>query len=274
MISRYSIGISELLMTGNEDDTGNKTGKVGASLPLLERIKQTLASTAPERWEQAGEDLDPARRYQKPQDAWEQVFCTDTKNGVLVLRKSTPIASNFFGGGYAFTEASPPRYLVELRGRGWAPKMLVDPTYRSAGVVDKNYQVLADGSVARQLYQEVSVSVQNHRESLRRDFNDLVARLISNIHEQISGTSAEDWKAVDEGEQGFTGYCADVNGMLVTVWSMVRDLSASYGMYFSRYGLRWDCRDASLCKDLFNLVDESVRSASLEQLGKVLEDML
>jgi len=152
--------------------------------------------------------------------------------------------------------------------------MLVDPSFRSAGVVDKSYQVLADGGVARQLYQEVQVSVRNHRESLRRDFNDLVARLISNIHEQIKGTAADDWKAVEGSEQGFSGYCADVNGMAVTVWTVVRDRTAGFGMYFSKYGLRWDCRDSSLCKELFQLVDESVRSASLEQLGKVLEDML
>jgi hypothetical protein len=152
--------------------------------------------------------------------------------------------------------------------------MIVDPAYRSAGVVDKNYQVLADGSVARQLYQEVQVSVRNHRESLRRDFNDLVQRLISNIHEQIRATSAEDWKGVDGGEQGFRGYCGDVNGMSVTVWTVVRDRTAGFGMYFIKYGLRWDCKDINLCKELFNLVDESVKSASLEQLGKVLEDML
>jgi hypothetical protein len=271
-------------MTGNSDGKGKGpgrdgatptgTGGAGSSQPLLERIKQTLASTSPERWEQAGEDLDPNRRYQKPQENWEQLFCTDTKTGVLVLRKSTPITSNFYGGGYAFLEASEPRYLIELRSRGWAPKMLVDPSYRSAGVVDKGYQVLADGGVARQLYLEVQVSVRNYRESLRRDFNDLVARLISNIHEQIKGTAADDWTKVEGTEQGFSGYCADVNGMSVTVWTIARDMTAAFGMYFSKYGLRWDCRDSSLCKELFTLVDESVRSASLEQLGKVLEDML
>jgi hypothetical protein len=262
---------------GNNDISGEQdpsSGGAGSSMPLLERIKMTLASTAADRWEQAGEDLDSSRKYQKPQENWEQVYCTDTKSGVLVLRKTTPITSNFFGGGYVFSEASEPRYLVELRARGWAPKMIVDPSYRSAGVIDKNYQVLADGSVARQLYHEVHVSVRNHRESLRRDFNDLVQRLISNIHEQIKGTSAEDWKSAEGNEQGFTGYSGDVNGMLVTVWTVVRDRTAGFGMYFTKYGLRWDCKDSNLCKEMFNLVDESVKSASLEQLGKVLEDML
>jgi len=261
-----------------DDDTYDKGGRSGSgqqsSQSLLEKIKLTLANTPPERWEQAGEELDSSRRYQKPQDNWEELFCTDTKTGVLVLRKSTPISSNFFGGGYSFVEASEPKFMIELRSRGWVPKMLVDPSYRGAGVVDKGYQVLADGSVARQLYQEVFVSVRNHRESLRRDFNDLVQRLIANINEQVQNTSAEDWKPTESTEQGFSGYSADVNGMAVTVWTLVRDLSANYGMYFTKYGLRWDCKDINLSKEIFKLVDESVKSASLEQLGKVLEDML
>jgi hypothetical protein len=264
----------------SSDDANNKLGKQGegsgsgGTLPLLERIKQTLANTPPERWEQAGEELDSNRKYQKPQESWEQLFCTDTKTGVLVLRKSTPIAANFHGGGYAFVAASAPRFMIELRGRGWVPKMLVDPSYRGAGVIDKNYQLLAEGSVGRQLYNEVEVSVRNHRESLRRDFNDLVARLISNIHEQIQGTAADDWKSVEGNEQGYTGYVADVNGMTVTVSAVIRDRTAGYYMNFTKYGLRWDCRDSGLCRELFTLVDESVRNASLEQLGKVLDDML
>jgi hypothetical protein len=264
----------------SSDSTNNKSGKAGdaaaqgSSLPLLERIKQTLASTPPERWEQAGEELDSNRKYQKPQESWEQLFCTDTKSGVLVLRKSTPIAANFHGGGYAFVSASEPRYMIELRSRGWVPKMLVDPSYRGAGVADKNYQLLAEGNIGRQLYHEVEVSVRSHRESLRRDFNDLVARLMSNIHEQIQGTSSDDWKTVEGNEQGYSGYSADVNGMMVTVSAIIRDRTAGYYMHFTKYGLRWDCRDSGLCRELFNLVDESVRNASLEQLGKVLDDML
>jgi hypothetical protein len=259
---------------GGKPKQGDGSSQTSNSLPLLERIKQTLANTPPERWEQAGEDLDPSRKYQKPQESWEQLFCTDTKTGVLVLRKSTPVTSNFYGGGYAFVEASEPRYLVELRSRGWMPKMLVDPNYRGAGGADKNYQVLAEGSVGKQLYHEVEVSVRNYREGLRRDFNDLVARLMSNIHEQIQGTSADDWKSVEGNEQGYTGYRADVNGMTVTLSAIIRDRTAGYAMNFTKYGLRWDCRDSSLCRELYNLVDESVRNASLEQLGKVLDDML
>jgi hypothetical protein len=266
-------------MSGNDRDkkadSADAAGsQSGGGMRLIDKIKQTLSNTPAERWEQAGEELDSNRKYQKPQEQWEQVFCTDTKSGVLVLRKSTPITSNFFGGGYSFVEASEPRYLVELRARGWAPKMLVDPTYRSAGGAERTVQVLAEGSIAKELYYEIQHNVRTYRESLRRGFNDSVERLISNIHEQIQSTAADDWKSVEGNEQGYTGYRADVNGMTVTVSTIVRDRTAGYAMNFQQYGLRWECRDSALCKEIFTIVDESARNASLEQLGKVLDDML
>jgi len=268
-------------MSSDEEDTKNRDddasaagGGASRSMPLLEKIKHTLASTPPERWEQGGEELDSSRRYQKPREFWEELYCTDVKTGVLVLRRSTPITTNFFGGGYTFVEASDPIYTIELRGRGWAPKMLVDPAFRTAGGVDKNFQVLADGKIARQLYQEVEILVRNYRESQRRDFNDSVQRLMANLHEQVSATSAEDWQSVEGEEKGYTGYTSDINGMTVLVSCVVRDRTAGYSMRLTKYGLRWDCRDTNLMKEIFSLVDESVRAASLEKLGKALEDIL
>ncbi len=249
-----------------EGDTAKPSG-------LLEKIKATLANTPADRWEQGGEALDSSKRYQRSQETWEQLFCTDTKTGVLVLRCSTPVVSNFFAGGYSFTEASVSRYSVELRPRGWAPKMILDPGFRGTQATARQVQVLAEGDVARQLYMEVQAAVRQHQDSLRRDFNDSVERLSANIREQIQGTAAEDWQSV-EGEAGYTGYRADVNSMTVTVGCIVRDRSSQHSMTFTKYGLRWDCRDMNLCKEVFTMVDESVRQASLEQLGKVLEDLL
>ena len=156
----------------------------------------------------------------------------------------------------------------------WLYEPLRLEAYRAAGMADRNFQVLAEGTIAKELYYEIQTMVRNHRETLRRDFNDSVERLIININEQVRGTAAEDWKSVDGAEQGYTGYRADVNGMTVTVSSIVRDRTAAYAMNFVKYGLRWDCRDSTLCKEIFDLVDESARNASLEQLGKVLDDML
>lgn len=264
------------MSTGDEKPSkGGETAGAsrGAALTLLDKIKQTLAATSPDRWEEAGEPLDANKKFQKPQETWEHLYCTDAKAGVLVLRCSTPVSSNFFGGGYTFAESAPPRYMIELRGRGWAPKMLVDPFYRSSGAQDKNYQVLAEGDVAKQLYFEVEASLRQYRTSLKRDFNDSVERLMANVREQIQETSATEWKHV-EGEEGYTGYKGDVNGMTVTIACTIRDRAAHYTMNLVKYGMRWDCRDSSIMKDVFKIVDESVRQASLEQLGKVLEDML
>jgi len=253
--------------------SGDNAGQRGATLPLLERIKQILASTPAERWEEGGEPLDSNRKFQKPQETWEELFCTDTKNGVLVLRCSTPVRSNFFGGGYCFSESSLPNFFIEIRARGWAPKMLIDPFYRSAGGVDKSYKILAEGDVARHLYLEVQASVRSYREGLRRDFNDSVERLMANVHGQIELTTAGDWQAIP-GDKGHTAYQADVNGVTLTISQTIRERSASYAMTLTKYGLKWECRDSHLMREVFSTVDESVRQASLEHLGKVLEDML
>jgi hypothetical protein len=270
----------------NNDDTKNKqgshrtdesgavrSGAVGVGGGIVEKLKQTLANTSVERWEEAGEELDPNKKHQRPRETWDQMFCTDTKNGVLVLRRSVAVTSNFFGGGYTYAESGIPRFFVEIRPRGWVPRMLLDPFYRSHTGSEQKEQVLAEGEVAKQLYREVELTVKQHRDSLRRDFTDSVERLMANIHEQVRGTAAEDWQKED-GEPGFTGYKADVNGMTVTVGCLVKERAANYVMRLSKYGLHWDCRDMNIIRDIFAIVDESVRQASLEQLGKVLEDML
>jgi hypothetical protein len=254
-------------------DGADEGAAKGSSATLLEKIRQTLSSTAAERWEQGGERLDANRRFQRPQERWEQVFCTDTKSGVLVLRSSQPITTNFHGGGYHFAAVGSARYTIELRGRGWSPRALLDPSFRGSGGIEKSCQVLAEGDVAKELFAEVEQIVRQHRETMRRDFNDSVARLTANIREHIGETTAADWQNV-EGDFGFRGYRTEINGITVTVGSASNDLSTSYSLTLGKFGLVWYCRDPFLMQEVFKLVDESVKTASLEQLGKVLEDML
>jgi hypothetical protein len=189
------------------------------------------------------------------------------------LRSSTPVSNNYFSGGYSLSPSGDPRFFIELRGRGWSPKALLDPAFRGAGGVEKATQVLAEGDIAEQLYREIEMIVKHHRETLRRDFNDSVARLTSNIKEAIGETTAADWQVV-EGDVGVKGYRTEINGLTVTVACMKNDVSTAYSMTVGRLGLAWSCRDPFLMQEVFNLVDESVRTASLEHLGKVLDDML
>jgi hypothetical protein len=256
----------------SEHEVGEAPTSKGA-ISLLDKIRNTLSNTAPERWEQGGEPLDTNRRFSRSQETWEQVFFTDTKSGTLVLRSSTPISNNYFGGGYSFTAAGPSRFFIELRGRGWSPKALLDPSFRGAGGIEKATQVLAEGDIAEQLYLEIELIVKQYREGLRRDFNDSVARLTANIKEAIGETTAADWQVV-EGDVGVKGYRTEINNLTVTVACMKNDISTAYQMTVGRFGLVWHCRDPFLMQEVFSLVDEAVRTASLEHLGKVLDDML
>lgn len=259
--------------SGAEESDSEERPALKGSVSLLDKIRSTLANTAPERWEQGGEPLDTGRRFARSQETWEQVFFTDTKNGTLVLRSSTPISNNYFGGGYSFSAAASPRFFIELRGRGWSPKALLDPAFRGAGGIEKAAQVLAEGEVAEQLYLEIELIVRQHREGLRRDFNDSVARLTANIKEAVGETTAADWQIV-EGDVGVKGYRTEINNLTVTVACMKNDISTAYSMSVGRFGLVWQCRDPFLMQEVFTLVDESVKTASLEHLGKVLDDML
>ncbi len=253
-------------------DEEHGAGKADAAT-LLDKIRNTLANTAPDRWEQGGEPLDSNRRFPRARETWEQVFFTDTKSGALVLRCSTPVSTQYHGGGYAFSEAGPSRFVIELRGRGWSPKALLDPSFRGAGGMEKPPQLLADGVVAEQLYREIELIVKQFREGQRREFNDAVARLTANIKEAIGETTAADWQVV-EGDVGVRGYRTEINNLTVTVACLASDVSTQYSLTVGRHGLMWSCRDPFLMQEAYRLVDESVKTASLERLDKVLDDML
>lgn len=242
------------------------------SVSLLERIKQTLTGTAPDRWDQAGDELDSSKKYQKPQETWEQIYCTDVKSGVLVLRCSTPVRSKYFGGGYSLEECGVPVFTVEVRPRGWAPKMLIDPYFRTTSGIERKLEKLAEGDVARQLYDEIATSVRDFRMEIKREFDLSVERFMAEYIDRVHQTSAEDWE-VHATDRHVVKYSADVDNLLITIVRTISENAAYYNLNFSRSGLSWDCRDSTAMKEIFAIVDESVRQSSLEKLGKVLEDM-
>jgi hypothetical protein len=256
-----------------EDPEQEKERQPTRSASVLEKIKALLASTKPDKWQQWGEPLDESKKHQRPIEVWEQSYSIDTKAGVLALRSVAPITCNFFGGGYSYSHAGRPKYMVELRPRGWSPRMPAEVANRVNASGEKNYQVLADGEIARALFSEVEYNVRNFRDTLRVDFNDSVHRLVANCLEQVQATIASDWRVL-EGEEGYLGYSGDVHGLTLTVALVQRGAMKHYSMYCTKHGYRWDCRDSNLIQDVFSHVDEIVRTASLEHLGKVLEEML
>jgi hypothetical protein len=242
------------------------------SVSLLDKIKQTLSGTSPDRWQQAGEELDSSKKYQKPQDTWEQIFCTDVKTGVLVLRRSTPVRARFFGGGYAFEESGIPEYTVEVRPRGWAPKMIIDPYFRTTSGIERKLEKLAEGEIARQLYHEIELVVREYRAEVKREFELGVARFSTEYVDHIQSTGPEDWE-LHSTERHITKYSAELNSMTVTVARTIQENTAYYDLVLSRAGLVWTSKDGKMKQTVFDIVDESFRGASLEKLGKVLEDM-
>jgi hypothetical protein len=257
---------SEIVEIDNVEATRPK------SVSILDKIKQTLSGTSADRWEQAGEELDSSKKYQKPQDTWEQIFCTDVKTGVLVLRCSTPVRARFFGGGYALEESGIPEYSVEVRPRGWAPKMIIDPYFRTTSGIERKLEKLAEGEIARQLYHEILLVVREYRAEVKKEFELGVERFNAEYVEQVESTGPEDWE-LHSTERHITKYSAEINSMAITVTRTVQENTSYHDLVLSRAGLVWECKDAKMKKAVFEIVDESYRGASLEKLGKVLEDM-
>lgn len=254
------------------DDEYENTAQT-KSAPLMERIKDILAETSAERWEGTSEELDPQKKLTQNRQTWEEFFCTDVKSGVLVIRKSTIVKSNYYGGGYFLSEGALPHHTIELRPKGWIPRMLSDPFFRSASGIERKVQVLVEGEIARQLFEQVKETVRVFRLSVKRDFEAAIEHLTPKLLSLVAETNAGDWTTELE-DPHTTTYLGEIDGMKVSSSLTVKDLSGLYSLRLSKYGLHWDSRDFVMAKEVYDVVDDCVKHASLEKLGKVLEEML
>lgn len=255
-----------------DDWSSGNSQKSSPKEAVLETVRTMLRAITPDKWEHGGEALDTKKRFSRSQETWEELFYTETKAGTLVIRSSISLSHSYVSGGYVYSPNGAPRFSIELRGKGWSPKALLEPNLRNPGWVEPAVQVLAHGVVAEQLFREVQNVVGVYRDSLRREFNDKVARMTSSIKESLSETTPSDWQ-VTKHDDGSTSYHADVDGINVVSSSRVTDVGTSYSLSLGAYGFSWACRDAQLAQEVFSLIDDAAQTASLENLKKVLDEM-
>lgn len=238
--------------------------------PLLTKIKLALAQSDPDKWEHAGSELKPTAKYTKPYETWETAFHMNLPNGVLVIRCSLPVRSEYFGAGYTVTPTGKPVYYVELRARGWDPRTLIDPYFRVTLDKDKQFTVLADGEIAESVHRLVTDTLRSFSGARKRDFNEQVASLIDSMLDRATVTGADDWKK-SEPEPGVTKFSSVLDGINVDVTKTMADDNAAFRLTFHRDEMSSKTIDTGLAKSLFELVDEKLRNASLLALSKVLE---
>lgn len=242
-----------------------------AENPLLTKIKKMLTQSDPDKWERAGGELNPAAKQAKPYESWNSVYSMSLPNGVLAVRCALPVKSQYFGGGYTVTPTGRPAYYVELRPRAWDARTLVDPYFRVTLDKDKQVNVLADGDIAETVYKLVTQTLQSFSGARKGEFNAQVAALSATLIDRVEAGKAEDWTK-DDSDPTKIAFAATFDTLTVQVTKQISDeKNPSFQLSYQHEEMISKASDAALAKNIFELVDDKCRTASLLALSKVLE---
>ncbi|HMO01621.1 MAG TPA: hypothetical protein PKD37_03190 [Oligoflexia bacterium] len=244
-----------------------------SDLPVFQKVKEILAKTDPKRWERVGEKLSEKAKHQKPFVTWETGYILDLKSGVLLIRKSEVVQSQFFGGGYSLQPNGEVNYTVELKPLGWISRFLTDPFYRGSSAQKKDEgKVLLDGIVAEKLHNEVEAIVSKFTGERKELFDRETQALVSNIREEIINSDPQIWKK-DSSIPSFIILQGWLKGLFVELSADFNDKNKTgYELKISREEMSFSPSDQKLAEELFLLLDQRLIEASLNTLKQVLED--
>ncbi len=259
-------------------DTVLKVSPTGASAtpkkntsPLFLKIRDTLTNSDPAKWDKYGEDLKSDVKHPKSYDKWDIAYCIDLPNGLLTFRSSQNVISEYFGGGYTLKPDGIITYFIELRPRSWDPRTLIDPFFRSTLEKDKQYKPLADGEVAKELYELIENTYVNFSSQKKRGITESIQHLANNIIQIATEGEIAQWQRNEsqENKVSFTATINEVNAEIIRTKRL--DLFA-YELILSRDTVSSQIKDPTLAKDLFNLLEDKTKNAALEALQDVLDE--
>lgn len=240
--------------------------------PVYNKIRERLLSAEPERWRRVGEDLNPKIRHPRSMERWEQGFMLDVKDGVLLLRSSQPVRSEFFGGGYTLTPTVPPEHSIELREKGWNSRELADPYFRTVNRKDRKMQTLLQGRRAEMLFREIRSILDNYRASRRNDFENACTELMNGLVDKVAATKFESWVRTDLEADGVRFSCV-IDGFSVESARVLIDKRIGFQLRIERSDLSKNVT-TRLAEQVFNAIEDLGQTAKLEILDKVLEDIV
>lgn len=239
--------------------------------PIFEKIRATLQRTEPEKWRRSGEDFNRDLKNPKAIEVWETVFLLAVNDGNLVLRASTPIKPEYFGGGYTLTPTDDPRYTVELREKGWNPRELTDPFYTNSQKKHLKMQKLLEGRMARVLYDEVKSIVESFNTDKRATFEKLCFQLMATLLERIPEMPFDTWKK-DETDAHIARYYATIDNMSVEVARVSHNDRTSFHLKMGADGM-YKSINTSQVDDIFQAIEDLGRDANLSHLSKLLDSI-
>jgi hypothetical protein len=241
------------------------------SNPLFEKIRTTLQRTEPDKWRRSGEDFNAHAKNPKAVQVWETVFILSIKEGLLVLRCSIPLRSEYFGGGYTLIPTADPLYTVEVREKGWNARELTDPFYSNSQKKHLKVQRLLEGKMAKVLYFQVKELIESFNSEKRTSFEKDCFELTDSLIEQINEMKFDAWKK-DDSEANITRYHSIIGQMSVDVAQVTHGERTSYHLKLGRDGM-FKSMNSTQVEDIFNAIEELGRNASLEQLSSLLDSI-
>lgn len=239
--------------------------------PLFVKIRETLTHSDPAKWEKYGDELNSEIKYPKSYERWEIAYCIDLPNGLLTFRSTQNVLSEYFGGGYTLKADGKKTFRIELRPRSWDPRTLIDPFFRSTLEKDKQFKSLADGDVAKELFELIEKTFVNFSSQKQRSIAESIQDLANTMLETAGDTKIEEWTKNEaiEGKLIYTAVLKDVN---VEVTRHKRLDLFYYDLVLSRDSIKSQIKDPTLAKDLFIMLDEKSKNSALEALQNVLDE--
>ena len=238
---------------------------------LIEKIEHLLSETDPDDWRKGGAPLDPRDRFKKPQNTWEEVYTFPVHSGIIAVRKSLPVKSDFLGRGFMLIPSAPPEYTVELRPPSWHYSELTDP-YKRTQSSDRSCRVLSEGEIAKNIYMQVEKSYNEYHNNQQADFDNEVYNFVTKLPTLLMNETTSLWERIEE-TPGDVHYTTEMNGMRMEVIHNFIGQRENYEMEVSKLRLKSKIKDRELVKEIFKAVEQLGTTSRLHTLSQALEDL-
>lgn len=258
-------------MSENDKNNNKLDNQKSQQELLLDKIRHILHKTNPEYWKKGGAPLDEDERFEKPRQNWEEVYCLDIPTGVLVLRRSTPLRSQFAGRGFQLFYNDIPRYTTEIRAAGWHHTELTDPYKRSQNS-DRTKTILAEGEIGKDIYYYVENVYNGHFGKLQSDFDKKTYELVCSLPLRLKKETLDNWERVED-DDGEIHYISVIDEFKVDVSIIRLDGRDKYKVKVSKKQLKTSIDNQGIAEELFKSVEELGQTSRLMTLTRSLEQI-
>ena len=131
-------------------------------------------------------------------------------------------------------------------------------------------QKLLEGRMAKVLFEEVRMTVENFNSDKRKNFERQCYELMATLLERIPQMPYDIWKKEEQDRHLIRYHTLNLDGLTVDIARVEHQGKVSFHLKMSRDGMH-KSMVSSQVEDIFLAIEELGRDASLTQLGKLLD---